>query len=72
MDHRELPERVSSRDSQEEDGASDIGSDHYLAAPAPSIDPRAGMEREEQVRHKSCRQEIPHLPGIGMQDQHSQ
>src|SRR4029079_8924942 len=55
------PERVRDRDAGERGGAPQIGDDHHPAAPAVAVDPRAAVQREEQVREQCDGDQVAHL-----------
>ena len=66
----ERVERVGERNRRDRRGSAEVAHDHQHPAAAATVDPRPGVQREEQVRDELRRDQIAHLRRVRVQHEH--
>ena len=67
---REGIERVREWERGDQECAADVGRDHDLSPAAAPVDPRARVEREEEVGRQLGREEVAHLCRVRVEREH--
>jgi len=66
----EVPERIGNGHRRDQHSAPDVCREHHLAPAASTVDPDAGVQREDQVRDQCHGQQRAHLCRARVQCEH--